>query len=151
MPSEASLEKQQYYGHARNLFWVFMGELFDFDHSIEYQQRTQHLIEQGVAVWDVIEKCHREGSLDSAIESDSIQANDFVQLFADYPTIRNIFFNGAKAETEFRKRVMPLLKESAENYQFELLPSTSPANAGMTKAEKLVRWKKVKTVLQTKK
>ncbi|MDH5408865.1 MAG: DNA-deoxyinosine glycosylase, partial [Gammaproteobacteria bacterium] len=132
-------------------FWAIMGSLFRFDYTLPYDARIQQLINNNIALWDVIEKCHRPGSLDTSIVTDSITVNDFVTLFTAYPTIEFVFFNGGKAEAEFRKRVLPIIKDLPLALHYELLPSTSPANAKMTKAEKLARWKKVQTVLAIKK
>lgn len=151
MPGEASLKQQQYYGHARNLFWEIMGSLFEFDYTLAYKYRTQQLINNNIALWDVIEKCHRQGSLDSSIVKESIKVNDFRALFTEYPTIEYIFFNGGKAESEFRKRVLSSNRSLFAERHYELLPSTSPANARMTKSEKLDKWQKIRAVLSCKK
>ena len=62
MPGVASLEQQQYYAHPRNLFWHIMGELLGFRPDIEYRQKTSHLIRHNIALWDVIERCERQGT-----------------------------------------------------------------------------------------
>ncbi|NTW44035.1 MAG: uracil-DNA glycosylase family protein, partial [Anaerolineaceae bacterium] len=47
MPSEASLSRQQYYGHPRNAFWPIMSALFASDPSLSYQRRKEMLMENG--------------------------------------------------------------------------------------------------------
>ena len=58
-----------------------------------------------VAVWDVLRLCRRRGSLDSAIEPDSMVANDFGAFFDAHPAIERVFFNGAAAEKNFGRLV----------------------------------------------
>ena len=68
MPSVASLAKQQYYGHPQNAFWPIMGRLFGAGPELPYAERRRILCAQGVAVWDVLRECQRQGSFDAAIE-----------------------------------------------------------------------------------
>ena len=67
MPGRASLAAGQYYAHPRNAFWPIMGSLLDFDASRDYPARVDALKVAGIAVWDILDSCHRPGSLDSAI------------------------------------------------------------------------------------
>jgi hypoxanthine-DNA glycosylase len=67
MPSVMSLAARQYYANPRNAFWRITGEIFGFDASAAYQDRTAALLAHRVAVWDVLRLCRRQGSLDSAI------------------------------------------------------------------------------------
>jgi TDG/mug DNA glycosylase family protein len=143
MPSVASLEKHQYYGKPQNAFWRIMGELFGAGPDLPYEERTEMLARQGVAVWDVLAACERPGSLDSAIKMQTIEANDFATLLGDQPIIKHIFFNGKKAEEIFRKRSLAAVERVRPDVVFTCLPSTSPAMASMNFAEKLDRWKVV--------
>lgn len=138
MPGEKSLRAGQYYAHPRNAFWKLMGELFDAGPEMPYNRRTQQLKKSGIALWDVLASCVRKGSLDSAITADSITPNDFQTFFAKHPKITQVFFNGTKAEHSFRKQVLPTL--TAQPLQFTLLPSTSPAHAARSYAQKRTAW-----------
>src|SRR5688500_20135249 len=71
VPSIASLARQQYYGHPQNSFWPIMGRLFGAGQDVPYEERKCILHEHGVAVWDVLRECHREGSLDADIRVES--------------------------------------------------------------------------------
>lgn len=53
MPSDMSLQKQQYYGHPRNAFWSIMTSLFAENEKMmcDYSQRKKMLIENNIAVW----------------------------------------------------------------------------------------------------
>ena len=74
MPSVASLDRQEYYGHARNAFWPLMAGLFGFDATAPYEARCLALTSAGVAVWDVLHACVRPGSLDSSIRAGMLRA-----------------------------------------------------------------------------
>src|SRR5712672_1087054 len=106
----------------RYAFWRITGEIFGFDACEPYDARTAVLTAHGVAVWDVLRSCRRIGSLDSAVEPDSMVANDFGQLFERHPDIARVFFNGAAAEKNFNRLV-----RVAPDPRFQRLPSTSPA------------------------
>jgi TDG/mug DNA glycosylase family protein len=147
-PSIASLAKQQYYGHPQNKFWPIMGRLFGADPELPYDQRKQILTQQGVAVWDVLRECYREGSLDTAIHSDSESPNDIAALLRNHPEVHAIFFNGGKAETVFRRHVLPSVAGLKRGFAYTRLPSTSPAHAGRTFAQKLAAWRAVSRALR---
>ena len=87
MPSVKSLEQQQYYAHPQNRFWKLMAIFFN-EGIIPtiYQERLELLRKNHIALWDSIDSCIREGSLDSAI-CDEVP-NDFKALFTKYPKIK---------------------------------------------------------------
>ena len=143
MPSVASLARQQYYGHERNAFWPIMGRLLGAGPELPYDERQRVLGERGVAVWDVLGECYREGSLDTSIVPESETANDFSTFFQEHPQIRAIFFNGSKAEAAFRRHVLPTVAELGREFRYTRLPSTSPAHAGRTFRQKLAAWRAV--------
>lgn len=150
MPSVASLAKQQYYGHPQNAFWPIMGRLFGAGPALPYDERKRILREHRVAVWDVLRQCHREGSLDTAIRVESESPNDFASFFAEHLHIKKIFFNGQKAETAFRRHAIRQLARLDRELEFIRLPSTSPAHAGRSFAQKLAAWRVVAHVLERK-
>ena len=139
MPGEESLRMRQYYAHPRNVFWRLMGDFFGACPELAYAERTRHLMTAGVAVWDVLAACKRSGSLDSAIDEASIRANALPAFFRAHRAITRVYFNGAAAERCFRKTVLPAL--TGHELRFERLPSTSPAHAGRSYAQKRQAWK----------
>ncbi|MDQ3287480.1 MAG: DNA-deoxyinosine glycosylase [Pseudomonadota bacterium] len=144
MPGAASLAADRYYAHPQNRFWPLMGELVGAEPALDYAERCRRLLDAGVAVWDVLACCEREGSLDSAIRDDTAQPNDFVALFALHPTIGAVMFNGSKAESSFRRFVLPALVQSGTDISrlhLLRLPSTSPANASQSARHKLAAWR----------
>lgn len=142
-PSLQSLSRKQFYGHPQNAFWRIMGELFDAGLDLPYAQRKRILVKHGIAVWDVLEACERPGSMDHDINAASVQPNDFVSFLARHRQIAQVFFNGHTAEKLFRRHVLESLGERADSLVFARLPSTSPAHAGRSFAEKLKEWKMV--------
>ncbi len=154
MPGEASLRAGQYYAHPQNLFWRILGEVLEFGNDpnasapgtkgsglrdAPYAEKLRALQSTGIALWDVLASCHRKGSLDSDIASETLQPNDFVMFFAKHKKIERVLFNGAKAEACFRKYVAPLLAVQA--IRLLRLPSTSPANASIPYARKIAAWR----------
>ena len=142
MPGVASLEAVQYYAHPRNAFWPIMADLFDFDAAQDYASRIGCIESLPIILWDSLQACHRPGSLDSNIDDATAVANDFPGLLERHQEIRAIFFNGATSEKYFRKLALPTLPR-ADQITLMRMPSTSPANAGMSFAQKLELWRRV--------
>lgn len=146
MPGKASLAAGQYYAHPRNFFWRIIETLFDIPADLPYEERCQRLAEQGVALWDVLRTCTRSSSLDSDILEASIVPQDFEGFLRAHPRIDVIFFNGAKAESVWRRHVAPALPDGLAAIPTVRLPSTSPANASIPYPVKLRQWQAISTV-----
>jgi hypoxanthine-DNA glycosylase len=142
MPSRESLARQQYYAHPRNAFWPILTGLLDIQSS-QYEERARCITKKGIAVWDVLRDCIRPGSLDSDIDEKTAMTNDFEAFFMAHPGIERVFFNGAKAESMYLKRVLPGLGDRAAGILRQRLPSTSPANAGMNFEQKKAAWQAI--------
>ena len=140
MPGKASLAANQYYAHPRNLFWPIVIETFSAPAGTSYENRLELLRTRGIALWDVLQQCYRETSLDADIAAASVVVNDFRRFFAAHPHIRRILFNGAKAEQIFRRHVLPQL-EAGQHLALICLPSTSPANAGIAGETRKKKWR----------
>lgn len=147
MPGVESLRRREYYAHPQNQFWPIMSQLFGAGREAPYPERVARLLGHGVAVWDVLKHCEREGSLDGAIVGGSETINDFGAFFAAHPDIDAVFFNGAKSESLFMAHARPALGARAGALRFQRLPSTSPTNAGVPPAAKARAWRQVKDVL----
>ncbi len=132
-PGVASLAAGQYYAHPRNQFWPLLAEVLQQPlAAMPYPERLQCLLAQGIGLWDVIDRCQRRGSLDSAIRD--ARANDLARLQRDCPQLRRVCFNGktsGKFAAEFSARGIDTL----------VLPSSSPANAASSFAQKLEHWR----------
>lgn len=143
MPGVASLRAGRYYAHPQNQFWPIVCEILGADPAAAYVQRIRLLVDSRIALWDVLDSCVREGSLDSAIEEASIVVNDFAGFFRAHPQLSGVLFNGAKAEAAYRKHVLPTLGALGGGIVYRRLPSTSPAHAAMKYAQKRRAWRSV--------
>ena len=149
MPSAASLGAGQYYAHPRNAFWAIMGELFGAGRERPYSERLAVLAAAGVVLWDVVHRCHRPGSLDAAIDRDSVEPNDFAALFRACPRVHTVFFNGRAAQALYRRLVAPTDPAPGRAMNCHLLPSTSPAHAALDFQAKLAQWRAVAEAART--
>ncbi len=136
MPGEASLKAGQYYAHKRNAFWRIMGELFGAGLEKPYDERVRILNARGIALWDVLQSCVRQGSLDSNITTE--MPNDFAAFFKGHPHIARVGLNGGKAAASFRKYAAAFCPP---NVVVTSLPSTSPAHAARSFEQKLNAWR----------
>ena len=137
MPGRESLRRRQYYAFKHNTFWRIITELLRLDAGATYRERIRALKSSRIALWDVLESCAREGSLDTMIEGEV--ANGFEKFFRNHPSVTHVFFNGAKAESSFKRHVAGRLEERAISYA--RLPSTSPAHASLSFERKLRAWR----------
>lgn len=138
LPGVASLQMRQYYGHPRNAFWKLVGEVLGADlYAMDYPTRLQTLLAHRVGLWDVIAQARRIGSLDSDIRDHS--QNDLQTLLAQLPALETIAFNGGTAG----KIGLQALGEQAGRYRILLLPSSSPAYAALSYAQKLASWRQL--------
>ncbi len=140
LPSVKSLERCEYYAHPRNSFWWIMGELVGASPDLPYADRLRKLKESSIALWDVCRAADRAGSSDADIRMESIEPNDFRRFFVEHPQIELICFNGQPAAKLFRAKAMPMLAGTRPIPQ-RVLVSTSPANARLTREEKLLCWR----------
>ena len=141
LPGVRSLQRGEYYAHPRNSFWWIMGKLAGASPDLAYEDRIRALEKSGIALWDVCRAAKRVGSLDAKILTATVEANDFGSFLRVHPQIELICFNGQPAERIFRRIVLPLPAE-IRPLAFQVLDSTSPAHAGVTREEKLSRWRK---------
>jgi hypoxanthine-DNA glycosylase len=132
-PSAASLAAQQYYAHPRNQFWHILGAVLNQPLPLlDYPARIALVEAAGIAIWDVFAECERDGSLDAAIRH--ARPNDLAALKKTAPALRRICFNGRMAARRVREA-------EALGYETRVLPSTSPAHAGLSLTGKLQRWR----------
>ena len=141
LPSAESIRQGQYYAHPRNAFWPIMGELFGAGRDLPYAVRLRKLAARGVMLWDVLQAAHRPGSLDSAIHPARLVPNDVPALLARHPELEAIAFNGGAAEMLFRRHAAKACGGWLEGLELVRLPSTSPAHAAQTYAQKLAAWR----------
>lgn len=134
-PSVKSRENQFYYGHPQNRFWKVIAGLCCREVPETVEEKKRLLLDNGIAIWDVIARCTIAGSSDSSIRD--VEVND-IRALLEQSSIRNVYGNGAKACELYDRYV----KEQTGR-EIEKLPSTSPANAAYG-LERLIReWKKI--------
>lgn len=132
-PSVKSREQQFYYGHPQNRFWKVIAGLVGRQTPVTIEEKRKMLLDNGIAVWDVIARCEIIGSSDSSIKN-VIPAD--LNVILQNTQISKIFANGGTA------------KKLYERYQKKIcgkeiigLPSTSPANASYSLERLLESWK----------
>jgi len=139
VPGVKSLEMQQYYAHPQNQFWKIVFELLGEDFSKDYETRIETIRKNSIALWDVIDTCEREGSLDTKIRNE--EHNDITKMLNNHPSINVIFCNGQKSFKNLKK----ILGKESEIPVF-VLPSTSPLHT-ISFDKKLKEWEIIKTFL----
>lgn len=142
MPGQKSLDMQQYYAHPRNRFWQLMALLLEEKQPESYAGKQAMLIRHGVALWDTLAFCERQGSLDSDIRGEV--PNDICGLLGRCPGVRAVFCNGGKAASVFRRHFAGRLPEGVQVFY---LHSTSPANARMALADLEEEWSVIRRFL----
>ncbi len=136
LPGQRSLAAGQYYAHPQNAFWRIMRELVGAEGS--YEARCNALLENRIAVWDVLYESVRPGSMDASIQLDTAQPNDFERFFDVHRQVNRVCFNGRKAAAMFARFIG--VDAEAPGRDYLTLPSTSPAFASMSFDDKLELW-----------
>lgn len=135
-PSVKSREAAFFYGHPQNRFWAVIAEIYGYKKPQTVEEKKKLVLENKLAMWDVIQSCEIEGSADSTISN--VTAND-LSIILENSRVDRIFVNGKTAEKYYKKYTYPKTGIKAI-----CLPSTSPANAAWS-IEKLVdAWRIIK-------
>lgn len=95
LPSDVSIEKQQYYAKPSNDFWKILSEVLNNNFKVDYENKLELLKKHNIGLWDVFHQCTRKGSLDSNIKDEVL--NDFTNLKTTCPDLKLICLNGKKA------------------------------------------------------
>lgn len=143
MPGQRSIQQARYYAHPRNSFWSIMMRLLNADPNDSYEARIATLKRAGIALWDTLQSCERDGSLDANIKLTSERPNNIKALLEERPSIRAVATNGKKAGLSFQRYILPTLN-AKQLKQLRVLPlvSSSPAHARLCLEEKLESWRK---------
>ena len=135
-PSVKSREAAFFYGHPQNRFWVVVAEIYGCEKPLTIEEKKKLVLENKLAMWDVIESCEIEGSADSTISN--VTAND-LEIILSNSKVDRIFVNGKTAEKYYNKYTYPKTGIKAI-----CLPSTSPANAAWGIERLVEAWKVIK-------
>ena len=129
-PSVKSREQGFFYGHPQNRFWSVISSVCSCDIPRSIEEKRNLLLDNHIALWDVINSCEIIGSSDSSIKN-AVPNN--LNTILDSANIKYIFTNGVKAHSLYEK-----YREKSTGIKAVCLPSTSPANAAWSR-EKLFR------------
>ncbi len=135
-PSVKSREAAFFYGHPQNRFWAVVAEIYGYEKPQTVEEKKKLVLENKLAMWDVIESCEIEGSADSTISN--VTAND-LSVILNSSKVTRIFVNGKTAEKYYNKYTYPKTGVKAI-----CLPSTSPANAAWNVERLVEAWKIIK-------
>ena len=80
-PSVKSRENRFYYGHPRNRFWKVTAAVCGCEIPETIEEKKAFLLENHIAIWDVIASCDIAGSSDSSITN--VVANDIERLLTE--------------------------------------------------------------------
>jgi len=136
MPGDKSLELGEYYGHPRNRFWKIIAAITNEQVPITYTDKQKLLARHKIGLWDVAEAAERKGSLDTDILGAT--PNDLDGFVRTHNNIKAIGFNGTKAQTLFA-----MFFQRNPKITYFALPSTSPANTGITFDEICNQWRHI--------
>ncbi|MBF6608021.1 MAG: DNA-deoxyinosine glycosylase [Flavobacterium sp.] len=134
MPGEKSIASQQYYANRGNQFWRLLFAVFDEPFSVNYDERLKFLQRNRIGLWNVLEKCNREGSSDNKIKNE--HPNDLPSFFERWPNITHVYFESMAAAKFYAKYF-----EKSESMTYNVLPSTSGQYAVKNFEQKLAEWK----------
>ncbi len=131
-PSVKSREQRFFYGHPQNRFWRVTAAVFGCAIPQSIDEKRAFLLDNHIALWDVIASCEITGSSDSSIRN--VLPNDLTPILSS-AHIRQIFVNGGTAAKYYDKYQKPVLQRDAVR-----LPSTSPANAAWSADRLIAAW-----------
>ena len=135
-PSVKSRETQFFYGHPQNRFWKTLAAVTGNACPQTIEEKKEFLLDNRIAVWDVIKSCDIEGSADSSIKN--VVPNDFTEILQT-AGIRRIYANGTTSYNLYKKYC-----EKVTNREIIKLPSTSPANAQFSLERLISAWSVIK-------
>ena len=133
-PSVKSREGQFFYHHPQNRYWKVMAAVLGCPVPETIEEKKKMILENHVAMWDVIASCEITGSSDSSIKN--VVPNDIGGLLKE-TSIERIYTNGNAAHKNYQKYIKT--KIGIEDI---VLPSTSPANAAWSLERLIEVWKK---------
>lgn len=135
LPSDNSIQVQEYYANPKNQFWRIIFTLFNGgDPLYNYDEKVNLLLQNKIGLWDVLTKAKREGSLDSNIAEPEL--DDFSGLFKEYSKIRLLAFNGNPAYKYYTR-----MKSGLPGKSLMILASSSSMNTSRTLVQKIQDWR----------
>lgn len=139
-PSVKSRENNFYYGHPQNRFWRVLCEILGEKLPESIDEKKTMLLNNNIAIWDVVKSCEISNSADSTIKS--VVPNDLNEILEN-ADIKTIYANGKTAEKLYNKYLKKQIKADIVT-----LPSTSPANAAFKLTRLVDEWQIIKRDLE---
>ena len=136
-PSVKSREGQFFYHHPQNRFWRVVSAVFGEQLPVTIEAKSELLLRNKIAVWDVIQSCDIIGSADSSIKN--VIPNDLTEVLGT-AKINRIITNGNTSHQLYMKYIFPVTGVEALK-----LPSTSPANASYSLDRLVSEWSVIRT------
>lgn len=132
LPSVKSREQGFYYGHPKNRFWSVLAKLLNQEVPLTVEKKKEMLLQNRIAIWDVLDSCDIMGSSDSSIKN-PVAAD--IQGLLEKTTIKKIYANGSAAGKYYRKLIQP-----GTGREITVLQSTSPLNCRYSLDELTELW-----------
>lgn len=129
MPSPKSREYGFYYSHPQNRFWRVISDLYGQNLPVTNEEKTNFLLNNYIALWDVLKSCRIDGADDSSIKDPVV--NNIENLLKN-SNIDTVFTTGSKAAALYKRFCV-----NSTGIAAIALPSTSPANCRHFNYEKL--------------
>ena len=137
-PSVKSREANFFYHHPQNRFWKILANIYNTELPETIIEKKEFLINQHIAVWDVIASCEIKGSSDSSITN--VEVNDLKKII-DQSQITHIYINGHLADRLYHRYFDEII-----DLPVTKLPSSSPANASYSLTKLISFWKEIKSL-----
>ena len=138
-PSVKSRAQAFFYAHPQNRFWKMLSMILGKNLPETIEEKLRFLLENKIALWDVIASCEINGSSDSSIRNASPNNIEIILRSAD---INLIIANGQTAKKYYDKFLRSVIRRDAL-----CLPSTSPANARLSLENLINEWQIIKQYL----
>ena len=132
-PSVKSREQGFFYGHPQNRFWKVLSTVLNQSLPTSIDEKKEFILNNKIALWDVIASCEIKGSSDSSIKN--VVPNNVNEILNN-SKVKTIFTNGKLAFNLYNKYIFEKTNIAAIS-----LPSTSPANAAFSLDRLCDEWK----------
>ncbi len=137
LPSVVSRENNFYYANKTNRFWKILESVFSIKLNTN-EEKEKFLLNNYIALWDVISSCNIKGSSDLSIKN--VKVNN-IDLIISKSSIKHIFCTGKAAYNLFNKHIKT-------NIPVSYLSSPSSANAKKSLNDLINEYKVIKKYLK---
>ena len=123
---------------SREANFFYLANIYNTELPETIIEKKEFLINQHIAVWDVIASCEIKGSSDSSITN--VEVNDLKKII-DQSQITHIYTNGNLADRLYHRYFDEII-----DLPVTKLPSSSPANASYSLTKLISFWKEIKSL-----